>query len=247
MHLKNKKIKNVYPLSPLQEGLLFQSLYAPSSDTYFVQNIFEITTKVNIQALQSAWQKVSNHHDILKTGFIWQHGKKPLQYVLESVHLPFTYYDWQDVPEEIQQTKLETFIQEDRHTGFDLTKAPLFRISLIQYAPDKYHLIWSQHHLLTDGWCLPIILGDVFKSYEMITQDKEPQLNQRRPYQDYITWIQQQDKTKAEVFWKDYLAKIDTPTHLSFKNFITHDTEKETKKEYGAYTLNFSTEETEQL
>ena len=120
----NKKIENAYPLSPMQSGLLFQALYAPTSDAYFVHNIFELEGEVDPQTLQLAWQKVSHHHPILRTGFVWKDGKKPFQYVLESVCIPFIQHDWQNVREEkTQQKKLEEFIKEDRQRGFDLSKA----------------------------------------------------------------------------------------------------------------------------
>jgi Condensation domain len=241
---KGKKIiSNAYPLSPMQSGLLFQALYDPSSDAYFVQSVFELAREVDAQALQSAWQIVSDHHPILRTGIVWEKLEHPLQYVLESTEVLFTEYDWQNIPDQQQQIMLEDFIQEDRKKGFDLSQAPLFRLALIKCAKDKHYLVWSQHHILTDGWCGPIILGDVFKAYQDIKQKKEPRLTTRRPYQDYIAWLQQQDIVGAEIFWKDYLLNLEGPTRLSFKDII----EENQEQDYDTYALVLSLEETDQI
>ncbi|MBL8676441.1 MAG: non-ribosomal peptide synthetase, partial [Alphaproteobacteria bacterium] len=241
--MNKKKIQSIYSLSPIQSGLLFQTLFSPESDTYFVQSIFELEGEIDVLALRSAWQIVSDHHPILRTGFVWHDGKSPLQYVLESAEVPFTIEDWQSLREQKQEEKLEAFIQEDRKRGFDLSKAPLFRHSLIQYAKDKHYLIWSQHHILTDGWCWPIILGDVFKAYADIKKGKDVHLKTPRPYQDYIAWLQKQDLNKAEVFWKDYLSSLEEPTRLSFKDIIKENKEKD----YDTYSIAFSPEETEKI
>ena len=239
----NCLIENIYPLSPMQSGLLFQALYAPSSDAYFVQSVFELEGEVDTQALQLAWQTVSNHHPILRTGIIWEDGEEPAQYTLEYTEVPFMQYDWQNLRAKEQEKKLEKFIQEDRKKGFDLSQAPLFRITLFQCGADKHYLIWSHHHILTDGWSTPIILGDVFKAYEDVRQNIIPQLTSRRPYRDYIVWLQHQNMEKAEDFWKEYLVNIEEPTRLSFKDLIQENLEKD----YDNYSLNISIEETNKL
>ena len=73
-----KIIEQIYPLSPMQSGLLFQALYAPESDAYFVQSVFELEGKIDSSALKKAWQMVSDHHSILRTGFVWHDGEDTL-------------------------------------------------------------------------------------------------------------------------------------------------------------------------
>ena len=144
------------------------------SDAYFVQIVFKMEGDIESDALRKAWQRVSDIHPILRTGFIWENLESPLQYVLESAEVPFKIEDWRGT-EEVAE-RLEGFIKEDRQQGFDLAKAPLFRVTLIQYDSTHYYLVWGQHHILTDGWSTPIILGDVFKAYEDIRQGKEVRL-----------------------------------------------------------------------
>jgi len=141
--------------------------------------------------------------------------------------------------EEEREKSLQTFINEDRQKGFDLSKAPLFRLSLIQYTETDFYFIWSQHHILLDGWCLPVILEGIIKSYKAIKQGKEVEFIPRRPYRDYIAWLQKQDLKKAESFWKAYFQHLEGPTSISFKNII----EKDKDKDYDTYSTNFSSEE----
>jgi len=236
-------VEHIYPLSPMQSGLLFQALYAPESDAYFVQSVFDLHGEVDSSTLKEAWQKLSDHHPILRTGFVWENFNKPLQYVLEAAEVPFSIEDWRYLSKKEREEKLEVFIQEDRKKGFDLKKPPLFRLTLIQYAPRNYYLIWSQHHILLDGWCLPIILDDVFKAYQALRQNREIHLTLPRPYRDYIAWLQDQDLNKAEAFWKNYLSALEGPTQLSFKGII----EKNKEKDYDAYAIELSLEETESI
>jgi amino acid adenylation domain-containing protein/non-ribosomal peptide synthase protein (TIGR01720 family) len=240
---KKNKLKDVYPLSPMQSGFLFQTLYAPDSDAYFVQSIFEFEGSIDPQTLHSAWQHVSNHHPILRTGFGWQNSKQPFQYVLESLEVPFNIEDWSGLKEQEANERLESFIQKDRKQGFDLRKAPIFRLTLIQCAKKRYYLVWSHHHILLDGWSSSIVLSDVLKAYENLRQDKEVYLRTPRPYRDYIAWIQKQDMNKTELFWKNYLSSLKEPSHLSFSNIIKENKEKD----YDVYATVFSFEETEKI
>ncbi|MBY0463081.1 MAG: amino acid adenylation domain-containing protein, partial [Alphaproteobacteria bacterium] len=236
-------IEDIYPLSPMQSGLLFQSLYAPESDAYFVQSVFELHGELDPTAFKQAWQKVSDHHPILRTGFVWENLNIPFQYVLETTEVPFVYEEWPALTSQEREERFETLIQEDRKKGFDLRATPLFRLTLIHEAFDHYYLMWSQHHILLDGWCLPIIWDDVLKVYASIRHHRDIQLTSPRPYRDYIEWLQEQDLSQAEAFWKDYLSAVESPTRLSFKDLI----EENKDKDYDTHSINFSLEETQQL
>ncbi|MBW8310152.1 MAG: AMP-binding protein, partial [Candidatus Paracaedibacteraceae bacterium] len=241
--MDNKIIEDAYPLSPMQSGLLFQTLYAPESGAYFVQSVFELEGHIDISVLKKAWQKVSKHHPILRTGFIWQSLDVPLQYVLESAEVPFEVKDFKTFTKIDQNQKLEDFIKEDRKKGFDLSKAPLFRITLIKCSQRKFYLIWSRHHILTDGWSTSIIISDMFKAYESLRRGREVRLNSRCPYRDYISWLKEQNLSKAEAFWKDSLASLEGPTKLSFSDII----EENNERDYDTYSIVLSVEETDEI
>ncbi|BAY81673.1 peptide synthetase [Calothrix parasitica NIES-267] len=207
-------IIDLYELSPMQQGMLFHSLYSPESGIYFEQRSCKLKGNLNFSAFKTAWQKVIERHTILRTAFYWQEVEKPLQVVLNQVDLPWIEENWQDLTINQQTEKLELFLQADREQGFDLNQPPLMRCALLQIQPDEYYFVWSHHHLLMDGWCNGILLKEVFSFYQAACHNQSLFLPTPRPYRDYIEWIQQQDIQAAEQFWQGKLKDFTAPTPL---------------------------------
>jgi surfactin family lipopeptide synthetase C len=202
---KSKNIESIYPLSPMQEGMLFHSLYEAETGVYFNQLSFTIHGNLDVSAFDLAWSQVVGRHPALRTLFVWKNRTKQLQVVLKKVKLPWTNLDWRELSPLEQDEKLEVFLQADRNKGFELDKAPLTRCVLIQLAEETYKFVWSSHHLLTDGWCIHIIFKEVFAFYEALKTGFDLYLPPTRPYKDYIAWLQQQDKSKAIAYWQQTL------------------------------------------
>ncbi|OUL26116.1 non-ribosomal peptide synthetase [Nostoc sp. 106C] len=212
--MNKKNIENIYPLSPTQQGILFHTLYAPKSGVYVVQSCYTFSKTLNIAAFKQAWQQVINQHPILRTSFYWKQHKEPFQVVHRNVELPWQQHDWQEFSVSEQQEKLEAFLQADRQQGFDISHAPLMRLTLIQVAKETYHFIWSSHHLILDGWSGALILQQVFQAYEALCHGQVVALSRCRPYADYIAWLKQQDLSQAEAFWRKVLQGFTAPTQL---------------------------------
>jgi amino acid adenylation domain-containing protein len=215
MSKQNKNLEAIYPLSPMQQGMLFHTLYAPNSGMYVEQLVCTLNGNLNVKAFHQAWQRVVERHQILRTLFVWEQSKQPLQIVCKTANLPWFDLDWQELSLVEQQQRLEKLLQSERKKGFKLDQAPLMRCTLIKVQPDTYQFIWSHHHLLMDGWCLSIILKEVLAYYEAEIQGEDIYLSPPRPYKDYISWLQQQDLSQAEVFWRKALEGFTTPTSLS--------------------------------
>lgn len=210
MELKN--VEDIYPLSPMQQGLLFHTLYAPQSGVYFEQFSLELTGDLNIAALRQAWEWVLARHAILRTAFFWENLDEPLQVVRQQVSLPWVEHDWQHLSPEAQQAQLATWLLADRARGFDLTKAPLLRLVLFQFAPANYELVWSFHHILMDGWSGSLLMQEVLVAYDAFCQGKRPYRERPRPFREYIAWLQQQNLQEAEDFWQQRLHGFTHPT-----------------------------------
>ncbi|MCC5616018.1 amino acid adenylation domain-containing protein [Nostoc sp. CHAB 5836] len=215
MSVKNKNIEEFYPLSPMQQGILFHSIAAPQSGIYFEQFSLTLQGKLNISEFHRAWQYVVERHSILRTCFVWEGLKEPVQIVHRQVSLPWQEYNWQHLSPEEQQQKLELFLQSDRSRGFELTQPPLMRLTLVQLSDISYNLIWSHHHLLLDGWSVPLVFKEVFACYKAFSNAQDVHLEPIRPYRDYIVWLQQQNLSEAETFWRQTLKGFTTPTQLS--------------------------------
>jgi amino acid adenylation domain-containing protein len=207
-------IEDIYPLSPMQQGILFHTLYAPASGVYCEQWHCLLHGCLQVVALQHAWQRVVKRHPVLRTSFHWENRAEPFQVVHRRVEVPWQQYDWRNLCAGAQEQHLEVFLAADRAQGFALSNAPLMRLTLIQMAEDVYQLVWTHHHLLLDGWSLPLLLKEIFQFYDAFCAGRELHLAVSRPYGDYIAWLHQQDLAPAEVFWRQTLQGFTTPTAL---------------------------------
>jgi amino acid adenylation domain-containing protein len=212
---KSKNIESIYPLSSMQQGMLFHTLYAPESGVYVEQLSCTLNGYLDIPAFEQAWQHVVQRHAVLRTLFVWENRKKPLQVVRKVVDLAWVHEDWRSHSSREQQEKLETFLQSDRAQGFELDRAPLLRYTLIHLDHNTYQLVWSYHHLLLDGWSLSKVIQEVFAFYEAFSKGEDLYLPTPQPYESYINWLQQQDSAEAERFWRQKLQGLTAPTPLT--------------------------------
>ncbi|WP_013334575.1 non-ribosomal peptide synthetase [Gloeothece verrucosa] len=207
-------IEDLYELSPMQQGMLFHSLYSPESEVYFEQLICTLKGKLNLSTFQETWQKIVARHPVLRSSFYWEEIEKPLQMVNRQVELFWKIYDWQHWDHEQQKSQLEIFLKQDRAKGIALDEAPLMRFTIIQLDSDTYQFIWSHHHILFDGWSMQIILQEVFDLYEAYQGGKSLTLKPCYPYREYIQWLQQQDNSKAQKFWQNKLQGFEATTPI---------------------------------
>ena len=189
----DRQIEDIYPLSSTQQGILFHTLLTPKSVGYSVRLSCTLHGHLMVSAFKRGLQQVVARHPILRTSFVWEGLYEPLQVVHGQVELPWAWRDWQELSPIEQQTRLEAHLQIDRNQGFDLSKAPLMRLSLVQVAETTYQFIWDFHHLLLDGWSVSLLLKEVFAYYEAFCQGQNLHLECGRPYRDYIAWLRQQD------------------------------------------------------
>ncbi len=152
-------IENIYPLSPMQQGMLFHTLLAPEAAHYFEQVSYRLEGELDAEAMRGAWQRVVDRHEALRTGFLWEDLDEPLQVVLGKVKLPFTVEDWRALSEPVQRQRLDAFLQADRRAGFDLNVPPLMRIALLRVSNEAWEVVWSHHHLLLDGWSAGYVMA----------------------------------------------------------------------------------------
>src|SRR5215217_5197784 len=211
-----KEIEDFYPLSPMQEGMLFHSLYAPEVSAYINTFSNGLQGPLNVSAFQHAWQQVVNRHPALRSIFVREGLKQPLQFVYRQTTLPWEVQDWRELSTADQQQQLDAFLLADRARGFDLSKPPLMRFALLRTGDDHWHFVWTFHHILLDGWCLSLLLREVFGFYDAYTRGEALQLPRPRPYRDYIRWLQRQDQGAAETYWRKRLKGFAAPTTIDY-------------------------------
>ncbi|HEY6168920.1 MAG TPA: condensation domain-containing protein, partial [Verrucomicrobiae bacterium] len=146
--MNSELIDDAYPLSPMQQGMLFHSLSSREPGVDIEQILCTLHEEINVPASERAWQRVVERHDILRTSFRWEGLDAPLQKVHPGVRVPFETKDWRGLPEQEWRNRLEDFLAADRRRGFDLAVAPLMRLVLIRTGEAEHQLVWTFHHLL---------------------------------------------------------------------------------------------------
>lgn len=212
--MSSANIEDIYALAPMQQGMLFHSLYAPRSGVYVEQLHCRLDGELDAKAFADAWQRVIDRHPSLRTAFVWEDLDEPVQVVCRTAPLSPERHDWRGLSEVEQGEQLRTFLETDRSRGFELTQAPLIRLALIRLTDTSHRFIWSFHHLLLDGWSTQIVLKEAFVFYEAFRRGRNLDLALPHPYRDYIAWLRQQDLAVAESFWRRTLQGFAAPTPL---------------------------------
>jgi len=193
-------IADLYPLSPMQQGMLFHTLLAPEAQSYINQLRLDIEG-LDLLAFGRAWQAALDRHDTLRSSFHWLGMDSAHQLIQHQVDLQLQVI-------EDPYADFDALAQAERERGFALDAAPLFRLTLVRGAGAAWHLIFTSHHILMDGWSNAQLLGEVIAHYA--GQAVPAPLGQWR---DYLGWLQQQGA--GEAFWKAALAALPAPTLLA--------------------------------
>ena len=209
-----KNIEDSYPLSPMQQGMIFHSLYSPHSGYYISQVFGDLYEELNASVFRQAWQQILERHPVLRSSLDLQEPDKPLQEIHRSATLSFLEDDWSGLSKKDRKNRMESFFQADRQREFELNEAPLMRVAVFKQADACYRFIWTFHHVLLDGYSVNSVLNEVFAYYEAYRLGKNLTLPSGTPYRDYIEWLAASDPSQAEAFWRQSLKGFTEPVSL---------------------------------
>ncbi|MGA5817918.1 amino acid adenylation domain-containing protein [Kitasatospora sp. NPDC094028] len=208
------QLADVLPLAPLQQGLLFHAMFdSTASDVYTVQNVFDIEGALDTGALKLAVAALLRRHANLRSAFRHQGSGDAVQVVPREIELPWYEADLSGLGEAERDTELSRWMYEDRARRFDVGRPPLVRFALMTLGPDRYRFVMTNHHILLDGWSLPVLVGELFELYKKRGDDSA--LPRVAPYRDYLAWLAKQDRGAAEAAWRKALDGLDEPTLLA--------------------------------
>ncbi len=191
-------VADVYPLSPMQKGMLFHSVYEPGSSVYVEQLSLRLAGAIDLDAMQQAWQHLVRSHELLRTVFRWRKLAEPAQIVLKQRPFALEVVALDAAPGTPQEdAALDEFLRRDRHTPMPLDTGPLMRVTLLRCGDEDRCLVWAFHHILLDGWSMPLLLGDLMTAYDALRRGERPRTPQRAPFRDYIAWLRKQDPQAA--------------------------------------------------
>ncbi|MFP2934309.1 condensation domain-containing protein, partial [Pyxidicoccus sp. 3LG] len=207
-------VEDLYPLSPLQQGMLFHTLLAPASGVYVTQLTWTFGGTVDLEAFRRTWDVVVARQPMLRTSFLAEGLEEPLQQVHASATLPWTEHDWSALPEAERHSLFQTLLDEDRARGFDLRTPPLMRLTVVRLDERTYRILWTLHHLVLDGWSLGLLFQQLFTTYEQLRAGRLAPRSEATSFREHIAWLQQQPLDAAEAFWRKALRGFTAPTPL---------------------------------
>ena len=196
--------------------MLFHSLLSPESGIYITQVSCRLRD-LDASIFAQVWQQLIDRQSILRSAFVWKNVEKPLQVVGRHVGLGLEQQDWRGLSLSVQEERFEAYLEADQKAGFNLMKAPVMRLALFRTGERDYKFLWSHHHILMDGWSVSLLLSDFFNLYKAVSGNENHSGERRRPYRDYIGWLQQQNLGQAEAFWRRTLKGFDEPTRLGIE------------------------------
>lgn len=224
-------IAAIYPLSPMQEGMLYHKLLNETSTEYCVRYILEVNGEIKSNLIETALELLCEKYIILKTAIVYpKKSEKPYQVIIRDRKIEFNVVDLMDGAEALEDLK-----HSDIERGFDLTKDSLLRVTLIRTCRNKGILLWTFHHIILDGWCSSFVLKDFFWFYTLLLEgntrdelidDIYRENKDVATYEDYIRWVTQKDKGGALAYWSEYLKGYENSTVIEPMSEQTNSSEE---------------------
>lgn len=213
---KKNDIKNIYVLSPMQTMMLFNSIKNKDSieDPYFRQCIIDINGDLKLETLKASFDFIIEKYDILRSNFIYEKLKQPMQVVLRKRNIDILFDDLTTLDNKDKILEIESFRERDKAANFNLSKDLLMRVHVFKVHEKKFIMVLSSHHISMDGWCVGIILKDLLNVYDDLSKGREINIGEVKQYDKYIEWLQKQNKKSAVDYWKEYLKDFNSQSSI---------------------------------
>ncbi|MCG5104726.1 non-ribosomal peptide synthetase [Oceanobacillus alkalisoli] len=239
--MSTTQIKDICPLSPMQEGMLFHYLNDEKSQLYHEHFIIDINGEFDQAIFQDSFQQLLKEHEILRAVFTYRNSKQPLQVILNDREMNIDFHDLTYLPKVEQEQLVEELIQKEKNQSFNLEKDLLIRASVYGLSQKKYKILLSFHHIIMDGWSFSLLLKDLLDKYESLLHGHSLPVGTIHSYVQYIDWLTGQNKEQWLRYWDEYLYKYDGQAMLPV------DYPSTGKRNLIDYTFHLSSDFSEQL
>ncbi|MDH4019160.1 MAG: amino acid adenylation domain-containing protein [Xanthomonadales bacterium] len=204
-------LDNAYPLTPLQQGMLYEGLKNPNSNVYIAYIVIDISGELDSGLLKNAWQCAVQQHETLRTRFLWEGLEEPLQLVNSSVELDWVECDSRQVSLPSSDSPLDYWLDHERSKPLVLTDTPPIRFRLLHVSDEQSTLIWTVHHLLADDWSIPLVLQSVADHYHQSLTSPEPAdfgTDPQFQFVSYVDWLSREDQAQHRQWWERKLEDV---------------------------------------
>ncbi|MBF4999673.1 non-ribosomal peptide synthase/polyketide synthase, partial [Nocardia sp. BSTN01] len=207
-------LSDVWPLSPLQSGLLFHAMMTQQTvDVYTMQAVVDLGGVVDEDRLRAAGQAILDRYPNLRASFVTDAGGRAVQLISDRVEVPWQSVDLTDLAQPQRIPELKRLLEEDRATHFDMSRGPLLRFTLYRTDAQAFHLAITTHHILVDGWSMPLLLRDLLVLYAV--RGDTAALPRVSSYRNFLSWLAGRDREESLRTWSRALAGADEPTQLA--------------------------------
>jgi tyrocidine synthetase-3 len=229
-------IEDIYPCTPMQEGMLFHALYDHTTSANYLQETTRLRGEIDISVFKRSLNELLNRHPILRTVFVYEGLDRPMQVVFKEWQLDFSYVDihqWGDTSDTEKERFIKEFREKDQDRSFDLSRDALARFAVIQIDNVTYETILSAHHILLDAWCMGILNLEFIEIYDSLLQNRPYHLPPVTPYRTYIQWLEKRDKQKTMEYWRNLLKGYNEPVGIPMKKTLTESDEEYLREEFS--------------
>jgi amino acid adenylation domain-containing protein len=208
------EIEDILPLTPVQEGMLFYAFYdAAGPDIYNVQIMLKLEGQLDETALHDAAKALLGRHKNLCVAFEHKDLDRPVQIIPREFSLPWNTLDLSALEPQQRERSWAELVQRERLARFSPNVSPLFRFLLVRFAPEEFRLLITTHHILVDGWSVPLMIPELQTLYKH--HGSAAALPRVTAYRDYLAWLASRDRSAAEAAWKEALAGLEEGTRIS--------------------------------
>jgi non-ribosomal peptide synthase protein (TIGR01720 family) len=207
-------LEDIWPLAPMQHVMLLHARRSPNSVAYHEQLCLTLEGSLDAATLETAWHELVMRHAAMRVAIPDNAREVPLQVVRRDAKPPWRAADWSGLDPNVTERRLQDLLAGERTQGFDLASGVLLRAYLLRHSPLRHTIILSFHHLLLDGWSIPIMLRELLELYRAAWQRRLPALPPARLYRDYLAWLAAADRTASEAFWRNRLTGLSAPHRL---------------------------------
>nr|WP_231912652.1 non-ribosomal peptide synthetase [Rhodococcus sp. EPR-157] len=211
---KYAPVEDVWPLTPLQSGLLFHAMMTETTvDVYTMQAVLDLSGVVDTERLRASGQALLDRHANLRAAFVSDSDGRPTQVVVGELKLPFREIDLTHLAEAERRAEAKRILVAAQADRFDMSAPPLIRFTLIKVAEDAWHLGITSHHILLDGWSMPLLMQDLLVLYAVHADSSV--LPRVRPFRNFLSWLDGRDRSDSLDRWANALHGVSEPTLLT--------------------------------
>ncbi len=236
-------MRDVYRLTPMQEGMLYHWLTEKNSPAYIYQVSYRLCGDISIGIVRETVDNLIDRHDVLRTLFEYRGYQEMLQVVLEKRKAEVVYYDLTTIDSSGWKEQFAEFTANDRQRGFDLNSDILIRLGVFRHSLNEVTFLWTSHHIILDGWCMGTLVKEFNEIYTANANYRKNSLAPASSFGNYIKWLSEKDPQQSLDYWNNYLSGYTSALNIpgaAVKN-------KTGNTDIVKHTLQFTTAQTEGL